>query len=684
MMNQNSQYFATYDFYSQQMLDALIEKINIYRDGCINSGKMSLWERATKNYYGFSTDGQKSSNMVSRYGEQGQYLGSRVNDYRNLVQHQLILMTSQRPAGQAKAINSDPQSLQDAKIGTSIVEYYLSQARWEAKFISAGERALVTDEAYAVLDWDATKGEQIAVNPETGKPITTGDPTLRIVPGWNCARDLYLNETTSPWHIPAWRENKWELAAKFPNQADKIINSDGKSIKQINLDSYSYDKTDYIPVFLFTHDKTSAVPQGRYTLFTTETILLDTEFPHDSYNVYRISQNDIFDTSFGYTNNYDILSLDEMSDAVISLILTNIANYGGNLIIGPKGSGFDHKEIGKGNIYCEVDPQYVDKVHVLQLSKTPAELFKFLETIDRKKEVLTAINSVVRGDPEGALRGNSGSAMALVQAQALQFNSGAQRSYYRLLSDVCTGLIKMFSKFANVERTIQISGKIHSQYLKEFKFSSENAKNISSVVFEMTNPIEKSIGGAATMAKDLLDKGMIKNPRQYVTTFRTGSLDAFTQDDEADEMGLISENERLRDGKEIKVIATQNHEEHIKSHMSVISDPIAYMNEELSEQTLSHIQEHVDTWQELSMSNPSLLIATGQNVLPPPPMPGMGAPMPPEGAAPQPGPDGKTPTDSSGIRTDMQPVENEAQGVRQPKMPINPATGERAPGPQGV
>lgn len=687
MQQDNVQYFATYEFYSQKMLDALIEKLNDYREFCVSSGKMGLWERATKNYYGVSSDGQKTSNQVARYGEQGQYLGARVNDYRNLVQHQLILMTSQRPAGEAKAVNSDPESLQDAKIGSSLCEYYLAQANWEAKFVNSAERCLVIEEAFAVLDWDATIGEDVAVNPQTGKPVKTGDPTLKIVSGFNCARDPYQQEFQKSWYIPGWRESRWELAARFPNSAQLILNDSGKKLKEMNLEPSNRDKTDQIPVFLFLHDKTPACPGGRYTLFTSEAILLDQPFPHKEFNIYRISQNDMFDSSFAYTNNNDILSLDEITDAIYSLILTNQANFGGNVIVGLKGNGISYNQIGKGNIYIEVDtPAQAEAIKVMTLAKTPPELFKHIEVLDRKKEVLSAINSVVRGDPEGALRGNSGSAMALIQAQALQFNSGAQRAYYRLLSDVCTGLIRMFDLYGNVDRTIQIAGKIHSQYLKEFKFASSNMKNISSVTFEMTNPIEKSIGGKAALAKDLLDKNMIKNPRQYITTFRTGSLDAFTQDDEADELGLISENERLREGQPIRVIATQNHEEHIKSHMSVISDPIAYMDEQLATRTLEHIQEHVDQWQTLSMQNPALLIATGQNVLPPPP--GMG--MPPGAGGPPPPPMGPPPADdgapmeTSGARNDKIPLENEADGVRQPKMPENPATGQRVPGPQGA
>jgi hypothetical protein len=113
----------------------------------------------------------------------------KVNDLRSLIQEQLVIVTSQRPAGQARAINSDTQSLKSARIGTAISEYYMSQIGFEAKFVTATEIALLCDEAYIDLFWDKTAGDPIAVDPVTGTPEMSGDCILRTHAPWNVSRD---------------------------------------------------------------------------------------------------------------------------------------------------------------------------------------------------------------------------------------------------------------------------------------------------------------------------------------------------------------------------------------------------------------------------------------------------------------------------------------------------------------
>lgn len=616
--------------------------------------------------------------MVTRGGEDGQLTLAKVNDYRNLIQHQLILITAQRPAGQAKAINSDPQALHQARIGSSLTEYYLSQVGWEKRFVTGAEVTLFADEAFFALDWNATIGEEIRPNPETGKMIMSGDSELRTVPPWSMARDPHLESPEDmKWGIFNYRVNRFDLASKFPNAADKILKGGTKKITEFAFDSYDDEQTDQCTVYVLSHDKTPACPEGRLSLFVPDAILIDGPFPYPEFNIYRMSQNDVIGTCFGYSNNSDLLALEEITDALHSVVMSNQTAFGAQAIIGPKGCGLVHQELAKGFAYFEVEAKYVDLIRPLQLTKTAPEIFNYIEVLGRKKETIAGINSVVRGDPEGALRSNSGSALALVQAQSLQFNSGGQRSYYHVLSRVNTGHIKLLQRYADSEKVVRITGKVQGQFLKEFKYSKKDLQMISTVVFEAVDAAFQTIGGKMAVAESLLEKDMIKNARQYINVVRTGSLDVFTEDDEIDELSIKSENERLREGQPVTVIATENHENHIKSHMSVISSPESKENVQLVQATLAHIQEHADTWQMLSVTNPALLIATGQNVLPPPP--GMGPQPMPMGP-------GSAPEKSGGagaqqLMDGKPPVETASGDVRMPGMPTNPATGEKAPGP---
>ena len=692
-MQDNLTYWAAEEHYSPRYLERCIEKVSAYRRYCTETGKTSKWQRCLQNYYGVSSDGTKGSSLVTRGGDSGQLTMAKINDYRNLIQHQLILITSQRPAGQAKAINSDTKSLHQARIASLLTEYYLSQVGWEQKFVRQAEGALVVDECFQVLEWDATLGDPIRNDPETGQMIMTGDSVLRVVYPWSMARDPYVDDPDSmTWGIYDYRVNKFDLATKFPTEADAILKGGTRKITEIGFASFSEKDTDQITVYVASHKPTPVCPQGRLSVFVEDALLLDGDFPYPEFNIYRMCQNDVIGTGFGYSNNSDILAIEEITDALHSIAMTNQTTFGTQAIIAPKGANMIHTEIAKGLAYFEVDPAHVDKIKPLQLTRTAPEIFQYMETLSRKKETLAGINSVVRGDPEGALRSNSGSALALVQAQSLQFNSGGQRSYYQNLSKINTGHIQLLQIYAQNQKVARIVGKVQSEYLKEFYWDRTSIENVSSVVFEPVDPIFQTYGGKLGAADSLLQKGMIKNSRQYITVARTGSLDVLTEDDEAMELAIKAENERLREGQPVRVITSENHEEHIFSHHAVIASPESKEDDALVNATLAHIQEHTQTWINLSQTNPSLLIATGQKVLPPPPppMPPPGGPPPPppgaapsQGAPPPPHPgDGPLPMNHPKpmpqIFNGTPPAVQQASKVRPPNMPINPLTHQRA------
>lgn len=680
-------YFATEERGSQNYLDGLIDKLNIYRDYCESTGKYAKWGRQVKNYYGVSTDGTKASSQVTRGGESGELTLAKVNDFRNLIQHQLILITSQRPAGVAKSITSDPRSIYQSQIASLITEYYLSQVGWEQKFVQTAEGALVCDECFMALEWDFTSGQPIRPNPETGQMIMTGDSGLRVLYPWNVARDPYLSAAADmEWCIYSWRMNKFNLAIKYPVNAKAIIEGGARKIRDVPFVRINDSETDQTTVYCLTHKKSPLVPNGRFTLFVADAILQDIDSPFEEFNVYRMNQNDVMETPFGYSNNSDLLAIEEITDALHSIIMSNQTTFGGQCIIGPKGANFDHSQMGTGYTYFEVDPSLVDKIKPLQLTKSSPELFTYLETLNRKKETLAGINSVVRGDPEGALRSNSGSALALVQAQSLQFNSGGQRSYYQILSKVNTGHIKLHRRYADSERTIAIVGKAKQQFLKEFKYTKDDLSEVSSIVFEPVDATFQSIGGKVNIADNLLKQGMIKNTHQYINTVKSGSLDILTEDDEIMQTATKSENEDLREGKPVFVVDIENHEEHIQSHKAIIATPESKRDPKLVQAVLAHIEEHKNRWQELSMQNPALLVATGQKVLPPPPpMMPQPPPMGTPGGPPVAGPNGPLPQNGKDNLPKQlgpdQPVQHKASDVKQPLMPVNPGTGQRAPAP---
>lgn len=676
MSKDNNIYFAT--LRDSTFLDQLLGKVTVYRNFYQTSGLADRWSLSLGNKFGVQPDG-KTSWRVTSAGEDGELVQMKVNEYASYVKHEHVLAIKDRPAGIAKAVNSDVKTLRDARVGSQLVEYYLSDPEhsFAPDYENALLIALLAAEAYVVQDWDTSRGDEIAAD-EMGNPIRQGDITQSVYGPWDAARDVGAPDSKRLWYIFSRQVNKFERAAEFPAYAEEILTA----AKTQNVTSPFYNPpssdSDYIEEFIFIHPKTKAVPNGRYVRFTTSCIYMDVDFPYETWNVHRVHDENLLGSSFGHTSNYDLLGVEQVTDAMHSIILNNQQTFGIATLVGPKGVGVTHQDLAKGMRYFEVDPQYVDKIKVLDLVRTAPEIFNYLQILSGFKGQLSGINSILRGDPEGALKGASGSAMALLQSQAIVYNSGAQSSYYALLSSCGTGIIEMCRQFADEPRIVKIAGKANTQAVKEFKYDADTLASVSTVIFEPVNPVLQTAAGKLALADTLLEKGMITSAKNYIEVFTTGNLSVLLDGATAMADAILEENEFLTDGQMVRVVAIENHKDHIAGHQVVIASPNSKKDAGpggLVARVTAHIQEHVDMWTTLSRTNPALLIATGQQVLPLMPEPGMPAP----GGAP--GAPGPTPPAGPQIGG----PQNSAPGSAAPGMPnlpkppVDPGTGDRAP-----
>lgn len=642
-------------------------KIRDWREWCFSRGIMGLWEKKLKNYYGVSFSGNTSMG-VTRGGSEGELSLIKVNDLHNLIQNQLVIVTGQRPAGIAKAINSDTDSLKSARIGTAIAEYYMSQLDFEKKFVSAAEVALLCDESFVELYWDKNAGDPIAVDPETMQPEMSGDCIMRVHSSWNVTRDTGISIPYQSWNIVTYKENKYDVATAFPKFRDHILTCKNDDLPTIDFDPIP-DGSDAVFCHLLIHDRTPAAPNGRYALLVGGKIVLDTDLPFKPYPIERMSPGDVIDGITGYSAANDIMGLEEITDMLHSIVTSNDAAFGGNIIVGPEGSNINHQDLAKGLRYIELAPSMVDKIRTLDLCRTPPEIFKYIEILGSKKDSFVGVNSITKGQPTGQLSGASGSAMALLQSQSISFNSGIQRSFYRCMSASMTKLIEILRTYADTPRIARIVGKSKASGLKEFKYTGQDLESISSIVYELVNPMSQTVGGKLTFAQDLIQAGMIKSPKQYLTVATTGELDEMINDDEQDNFLILEENEAMTEGRDVMAVITEMHQDHIKSHTSLISREAKENDPDLVQRVLNHVTQHLDLWAQASMSNPGLLFATGQQPLP---MPMQGPPgMPPQDqGAPQ------------GIGQEVgggePPVQQEADQVQQPNLPTIAGTDQTA------
>lgn len=661
--NKAQEYFAsTTD--TVELANSMLDKIREWRNWCTTRGLISLWEKKLNNYYGRSMGGN-SSQAVTKGGSEGELDMIKINDLHALIQDQLVIVTSQRPAGVAKAINSDTKSLKAARIGTAVSEYYMTEGNFEAKFVSCAEAALLCDEAFVDLFWDRAAGDPIGIDPETGEPDMSGDALLRNHCTWNVTRDPGATVDQIKWHILSYKMNKFDAASMYPQFSDMIINTQDDDLPSVPMNSIP-EGSDMIWVHLLVHDRTPAMKSGRYSLLIANEIVLDMKLPYREYPIERMTPADVIDGCLGYAPSTDILAAEEVTDALHSIIVTNQVNFGGQSIVGPLGGNLKHTDLAKGLRYFELPPDMVDKLKPLQLTKTPPEIFNYIGILGQKKE--KAVGSVAGVLSQQAVQGASGSAMALIQTQAISYNSGTQRSYFKLLSGTMTKLISMLRTYADTPRIARIVGKSKAAGLKEFKYTGEDLNSVSSIVYELMNPASQTFGGRLTMAQDLLKAGQIKSPKQYINLVATGQLEVLTQDDEADGMLILEENDALTEGRPAIAVITEIHVDHIKSHNSLITQDAKENDPDLVQRVTNHVMQHIQLWAQASASNPAILIATGQQPLP------IG---PPQTMQPGQSPGAPPPSMGKMVGGGMPPSVAKAQEVREPGLPNIAGTKEK-------
>jgi len=419
------------------------------------------------------------------------------------------------------------------------------------------------------------------------------------------------------WVLCRTFKNKYDLAKKYPEFEEEIKGL----LTKDQLEKYSvtlspYDQTLDIPVYELFHRKTEAVPDGRYILYLSEDIILmDSPMPYRKLPIYRISPSDILGTPYGYTSMFDILALQDLTNSLYSTIATNQSAFGVQNILNARGNDVHYTQVNGGLNFIEYTPiqgaPNGGRPEALNLTQTPGEIFNFLGMVERAMETISGVNSVARGNPEASLK--SGTALALVQSQALQFMSGLQQSYVMMVEDLGTGLIQLLQDFAEVPRIAEVSGIANQSKMKYF--SGKDIDSINRVVVDVGNAMAQTTAGRVQMADNLLQMGLITSAEMYLSVINTGKLETMTEGQVNEQILIRQENERLLEGiGDVVATNVDQHNLHIRQHKAILMDAEARLDPEIVSRTLAHIQEHLDL---LRSVDPDLLAIISEQPLAP-------------------------------------------------------------------
>ena len=619
-------YWASISDNPDLLLDLLKTKISDYYDDIDNIGLVDLWNRSYRAYYGGATAEAGSQNplfdgsRLNQRGKTGEKTSIKVNHLRNLIKHIHQLATSQRPVTQARSTNSDYRSQAQTLLANGLIDYYRSEQHQERYLIDAAELALVYAEGFIHCPWNPKLGKELTKD-LAGNPINEGDQEYRLFNPMDVIRDPANKTGNQDWTILRSTGNRWDLAATYPMYYEEIM---AASIDDQNNDSRPHfnlrgnnepENDDIITLYTFYHNKTPALPNGRMMTFLPNVILLDGPLAYDKVPVYRIAAQQLLDTIYGYSVIYDLLPIQEGIDELHKILFTNNKTFGipniwtsseDNISVSMLSSGLRHMK-------SQTKPEAVN------LTASAPETYNYLDRLEQSSETLAGISSTVRGQPEASLK--SGAALALVVSQSIQFISSFEESYNRLIEDVSTALIQNIRTFSKSQRVAHIVGESSRPFMKSY--DSSDLAQISRVIVERVSPLSKTIAGKVEIANNLLQQGMIENPKQYMMILTTGQLDPAIEGTQHELLNIRAENEEMREGIPVQAVIIENHALHIQEHKNLINNPEAKKDPNLMALVMQHIQEHLDLWR---AADPAILMITGQNPPPPPAGMGMGAP----------------------------------------------------------
>jgi hypothetical protein len=625
----------------KECFQGAIDAVKRYYDRIDEFGLMALWRKSHRTYHsGLYTGGQ-----IAKVGSEGEMRWIEVNHYGNFIRHTVALTTANRQEWDAKAINSDFSSLAQCKLASGVLDYYWRNKRFEQIFRDSLWSVVCFGRSGVHQFWDPklpNGGDVVAVSLTPDYLISDVD-RLTGKDDWFTVRELV---------------SKWELIARYP-QFEDAIKSAGSIDKNhyIAFDEVSESSGDMVEVYTLYHERVGCCPNGRQMTFLENNWLSDGPLDYQRVPVHEFKSEPVKGTKWGYTLAWDLLPIQEYINGLYSTIASGQAQFGLSNVLIPEGSNISVDMLSEHMREIRYNSQ-AGKPEVLKLLETPAEIPKMIPMLIQDMQVLSGINAVQRGQPDPSLK--SGTALAMVQSMAIQFNSVIQGAYTALVEDCGTAIIKILQKRAAEPRVAMISGKNKSYEMRSF--TGQDLSSIDSVTVDIGSPMTRTAEQKVAMVKLYSEAGVKLNIQQLITLGETGRVEPLYEGEGA-ELGLIrDENEVIMKGEVPEVIATDDHIQHIIGHSPIGANVKARKDDAVMSALLEHNMRHINAAETV---DPRLLAALGYKSLAP-----AGAPPGPPGLPP-PGPDIQMPE-----AAEVAPGVAGNLGITRPNMPNNPLTGE--------
>jgi hypothetical protein len=650
-------YFGTLPAYSSEFAAAALSRCNSWSKNVISNGQQQQWFQNYRLYYNCDPEytgsniafNQSSFSLTSANGDA---VYAHFNIFRNIITNILNMTINQPPALDAKAANSEPSSLVASQLFKDVLDFYVNHwknGRFKKQLRKAVEYCLIMSNGYILIEWDTSSGKPY-IKDENDRVIRDGDLYIKARSVWDVFFDVNCEDDDElDWVIVRDYINRHELAARYPDQRDKIMNLPKKTDLEVYRSWGWDDNTDLVAVYKCYWKSSSILPNGRFALVADNDLVLYDggnpyvdEFDQAIIPILTVRAADGVGTLYGYCPGNDLAPIQVSFNTSWTAILTNLTAFGIQNIWTQQGANLNVEQLQGALNLIETAPG-IPKPEALQLTAIPPATFEVAKLLEGMMESVSGMNSVVRGDPESSLKAASGRALGLLQAMAVQFNSGLQDSYQQMLQDSGNLILRILRTFAKTDRVTTIVGK--DKTIRMSEWNGELFQKVGTIVAEQVNPMSKTIAGNRDEAEFLVKNHLISTPQEYSTVAQTGRLDPLIMTDQTQLNLIQQENEQLLKGVVPPVMAGDNHKWHIDEHMGLVASPQVRLNSPMLQKVLQHVQYHKDQMaNEAQQQGPQPPQMNGPSGGPHMPMPPQPPPAPQQGPTTQRKPGSEAPT----------------------------------------
>lgn len=529
----------------KKVAEVVAEYVKEYYDTLSGGGFLELYRLTHQAFYGLDDSHSHTSSRVVAFGEDGEKLGVRSNQLRSLVKYTYMSATQAPPAIKPRATNASPKALAQVPIARKVLEYYDRIADVPRALKGAALRSLLYGKGYVWQCWD------MSIGPAGPDGRATGDLVVRAASNVDMACDLDAEGGKSDWYCARVRRVKYDLVAMhatIPEGADpemtaraadlrtQIMDADSDFLDSSVVSSLQFwnraknrkSQDMYTHEYHFMHRKTPAVPNGRYIIMLSpEVILFDGALPYKDLTVDVMLPEEFLEVgNVGYASAWDLLGMQDIYDAAMSICATNMDAFGHNDILLPDGIEVGYEELRDGLNIIRYPLGEMNKPEMLEKFSLDESFFKYKDWLKGDMELVSGVNSVARGEPEKSLE--SGAALALVQAQAIQAQNPFVQAYQDLIARSGTTRIQILQAHLPQDRVLAISGSDDPESIRDFTVA--DISQIDRVDCESVNPLFQTIAGKQNAGDKLLERGLIRSAAAYMQFMESGRLETVSED----------------------------------------------------------------------------------------------------------------------------------------------------------